>query len=177
MMSRDQRSPKISSEILTGQPDLRFVLGLLDTGGKVARLLAKCKHMKRGAKEIKDPGATPAPGAPAGVALLARKGTGTAAAAGSACAGYLVSEAIECFEKRGEGDGDAIGVVDGGFSAGGQAGDGHGHGDAVILKAITPPKIEDFQEILSQARAEARKAKIRKADLKPAIARVSRGAR
>lgn len=52
-----------------------------------------------------------------------------------------------------------------------------GQGDAVILKAITPPKIEDFQELLSQARAEARKAKIRKADLKPAIARVRRRAK
>jgi AbrB family looped-hinge helix DNA binding protein len=47
-----------------------------------------------------------------------------------------------------------------------------GQGDAVILKAITPPKIEDFQELLSQARVEARKAKIRRADLKPAIAKV-----
>jgi AbrB family looped-hinge helix DNA binding protein len=52
-----------------------------------------------------------------------------------------------------------------------------GQGDAVILKAITPPKIEDFQELLSQVRAEARKAKIRKADLKPAIARVRRHAK
>jgi AbrB family looped-hinge helix DNA binding protein len=52
-----------------------------------------------------------------------------------------------------------------------------GQGDAVILKAIAPPKIEDFQELLSQARAEARKAKIRKADLKPAIARVRRRAK
>lgn len=52
-----------------------------------------------------------------------------------------------------------------------------GQGDAVILKAITPPKIEDFQELLNQARAEARKAKITKADVKPAIARVRRRAK
>ena len=52
-----------------------------------------------------------------------------------------------------------------------------GQGDAVILKAITPPKIEDFQELLSQARTEARKAKVRKAGLKPAIARVRRRAK
>lgn len=52
-----------------------------------------------------------------------------------------------------------------------------GQGDAVILKAITPPKIEDFQELLSQARSEARKTRIRKADLKPAIARVRRRAK
>ena len=49
-----------------------------------------------------------------------------------------------------------------------------GQGDAVILKTITPPKIEEFQELLSQARAEGRKARIRKADLKSAIARVRR---
>ncbi|HEV2420061.1 MAG TPA: AbrB/MazE/SpoVT family DNA-binding domain-containing protein [Candidatus Acidoferrales bacterium] len=52
-----------------------------------------------------------------------------------------------------------------------------GQGDAVILKTITPPKIEEFQELLNQARAEGRKARIRKADLKSAIARVRRRAK
>ena len=52
-----------------------------------------------------------------------------------------------------------------------------GQGDAVILKTITPPKIEEFQELLSQARADGRKARIRKADLKSAIARVRRRAK
>jgi AbrB family looped-hinge helix DNA binding protein len=52
-----------------------------------------------------------------------------------------------------------------------------GQGDAVILKTITPPKIEEFQELLSQARAEGRKTRIRKADLKSAIARVRRRAK
>jgi AbrB family looped-hinge helix DNA binding protein len=52
-----------------------------------------------------------------------------------------------------------------------------GQGDAVILKTITPPKIEEFQELLSQARAETRKARITKADLKSAIARVRRRAK
>lgn len=52
-----------------------------------------------------------------------------------------------------------------------------GQGDAVILKTITPPKIEEFQELLSQARAKGRKARIRKADLKSAIARVRRRAK
>ncbi len=52
-----------------------------------------------------------------------------------------------------------------------------GQGDAVILKTITPPKIEEFQELLSQARAEGRKARIRKADLRSAIARVRRRAK
>lgn len=52
-----------------------------------------------------------------------------------------------------------------------------GQGDAVILKTITPPKIEEFQELLRQARAEGRKARVRKADLKSAIARVRRRAK
>jgi AbrB family looped-hinge helix DNA binding protein len=52
-----------------------------------------------------------------------------------------------------------------------------GQGDAVILKIITPPKIEEFQELLGQARAEAKKARVKKADLKSAIARVRRRAK
>ena len=47
-----------------------------------------------------------------------------------------------------------------------------GEGDAVILKAITPPKLEEFQKLLSQARTEAKRAGITKADLKSAIAKV-----
>jgi AbrB family looped-hinge helix DNA binding protein len=49
-----------------------------------------------------------------------------------------------------------------------------GQGDAVILKVITPPKLEEFRELLRQARAEAKKAVIKKADLKSAIAKVRR---
>lgn len=52
-----------------------------------------------------------------------------------------------------------------------------GQGDTVILKIITPPKIEEFQELLSQARTEAKKARVKKADLKSAIARVRRRAK
>ena len=52
-----------------------------------------------------------------------------------------------------------------------------GEGDAVILKTITPPKLEEFQELLSQARAEAKRAGIKKADLKSAIAKVRRRAK
>lgn len=52
-----------------------------------------------------------------------------------------------------------------------------GQGDAVILKIITPPKLEDFQKLLSQARVEAKKVGIRRADLKSAIARVRRRAK
>jgi AbrB family looped-hinge helix DNA binding protein len=52
-----------------------------------------------------------------------------------------------------------------------------GQGDAVILKVIAPPRLEEFEELLSQARAEAKKAGIKKADLKAAIARVRRRAK
>jgi AbrB family looped-hinge helix DNA binding protein len=52
-----------------------------------------------------------------------------------------------------------------------------GEGDAVILKTITPPKLEEFEELLSQARAEARRAGVKKADLKSAISKVRRRAK
>jgi AbrB family looped-hinge helix DNA binding protein len=52
-----------------------------------------------------------------------------------------------------------------------------GEGDAVILKTITPPKLEEFQELLSQARAEVRRAGVKKADLKSAISKVRRRAK
>jgi AbrB family looped-hinge helix DNA binding protein len=52
-----------------------------------------------------------------------------------------------------------------------------GQGDTVILKAIAPPRMDEFQELLSQARAEARKARIRKSQVKSAIAKVRRHAK
>ena len=52
-----------------------------------------------------------------------------------------------------------------------------GEGDAVILKAITPPKIEDFSGLLAQARTEAKKAGLKPSDIKAAIARVRRRAK
>jgi AbrB family looped-hinge helix DNA binding protein len=52
-----------------------------------------------------------------------------------------------------------------------------GEGDAVILKTITPPKLGEFQELLGQARTEAKRAGTKKADLKSAIARVRRRAK
>jgi AbrB family looped-hinge helix DNA binding protein len=52
-----------------------------------------------------------------------------------------------------------------------------GQGDAVILKVITPPKLEEFQKLLTKARAEAGKAGIKRADLKSAIAKVRRRAK
>jgi AbrB family looped-hinge helix DNA binding protein len=47
-----------------------------------------------------------------------------------------------------------------------------GEGDAVILKAITPPKVGEFSKLLGQARSAAKKAGIKSADLKSAIVRV-----
>ena len=47
-----------------------------------------------------------------------------------------------------------------------------GEGDAVILKAITPPKIEEFNKLVGQARSAAKRAGIKRADLKPTIAKV-----
>ena len=52
-----------------------------------------------------------------------------------------------------------------------------GEGDAVILKAIAPPKFDDFAELLAKARAQAKKAGIKKAGLKSALARIRRQAR
>jgi AbrB family looped-hinge helix DNA binding protein len=54
---------------------------------------------------------------------------------------------------------------------------GLSEGDAVILKTITPPKLDEFQKLLSQARTEAKRAGLKKADLKSAIAKVRRRAK
>jgi len=42
----------------------------------------------------------------------------------------------------------------------------------VILKTITPPKIEEFNKLLRQARSAAQRAGIKRADLKSAIGKV-----
>jgi AbrB family looped-hinge helix DNA binding protein len=47
-----------------------------------------------------------------------------------------------------------------------------GEGDAVILKTITSPKIEEFDRLLGQARSAAKSAGIKRAHLKSAIDRV-----
>lgn len=49
-----------------------------------------------------------------------------------------------------------------------------GRGDAVILKTITPPGVDEFEGLLSRARAEARKARIKKSDVRAAISKVRR---
>lgn len=47
-----------------------------------------------------------------------------------------------------------------------------GEGDAVILKTITPPKINEFRKLLGQARSVAKRAGIKRADVKSAIVNV-----
>jgi len=49
-----------------------------------------------------------------------------------------------------------------------------GEGDAVILKAITPPRMEQFEDLLAQARAETKRSRLRKSDLRSAIAKIRR---
>ena len=47
-----------------------------------------------------------------------------------------------------------------------------GDKDVVILKAISPPSIEEFDEFIAEARRQARQAGIKSADIKNAIAKV-----
>lgn len=52
-----------------------------------------------------------------------------------------------------------------------------GRGDTVVLKMIAPPSLEEFDALLREARAVARRLKIRKADVRSTIARVRRRAK
>ena len=47
-----------------------------------------------------------------------------------------------------------------------------GKGDAVILKSISPPKIEQFESLLAEARSQAKKAGIKKSHLRAVVAKV-----
>lgn len=49
-----------------------------------------------------------------------------------------------------------------------------GQGDAVILKAITPPSMDEFEELLTEARSAARKARGKPSDVKLAIKKLRR---
>jgi AbrB family looped-hinge helix DNA binding protein len=49
-----------------------------------------------------------------------------------------------------------------------------GQGDAVILKSIAPPRIEEFETLLARARAEGRGMGIKKKDVKATISKVRR---
>ena len=47
-----------------------------------------------------------------------------------------------------------------------------GNRDAVILKAISAPSVEEFNDLIGQARRQARRAGLRKSDVEAAVARV-----
>ena len=46
-----------------------------------------------------------------------------------------------------------------------------GEKDVVILKAISPPSMEDFNEIISEARRQAQKSGIKRSDIAAAVAK------
>ena len=50
-----------------------------------------------------------------------------------------------------------------------------GEGDVVILKVVTPPSRSEFDDLLSKARRQARKAGIKKVDIDAAIKKVRGG--
>ncbi len=49
-----------------------------------------------------------------------------------------------------------------------------GQGDTVILRAISPPSRDELKELLAESRAYAKKAGIKKTDVKRALAKVRR---
>ncbi len=44
--------------------------------------------------------------------------------------------------------------------------------DVVILKALTAPSMTEFRELVSEARKQARKARMKRSDVSKAVARV-----
>jgi len=49
-----------------------------------------------------------------------------------------------------------------------------GKGDTVILKSITPPSMDQFEEILADSRKSVKEAGLKRSDVKAAIKRVRR---
>jgi len=47
-----------------------------------------------------------------------------------------------------------------------------GNKDIVILKSISPPSLDEFDDLIAEARKQARKAGMKRADIKAALARV-----
>ncbi len=47
-----------------------------------------------------------------------------------------------------------------------------GDNDVVILKAISPPSMKEFDQLLADARKQAKKAGLKKSDITAAIAKV-----
>jgi len=46
-----------------------------------------------------------------------------------------------------------------------------GEGDVVILKVIAPPSLDEFDSLVTKARAQARHSRLRKRDVARAVAR------
>ena len=47
-----------------------------------------------------------------------------------------------------------------------------GNKDVVILKSISPPSLDEFDDLISEARKQARKAGMKRSDIAAALARV-----
>jgi hypothetical protein len=47
-----------------------------------------------------------------------------------------------------------------------------GENDVVILKAIAPPSMEQFDSLIAEARSQARQAGLKRTDITDAIAKV-----
>jgi AbrB family looped-hinge helix DNA binding protein len=47
-----------------------------------------------------------------------------------------------------------------------------GNKDIVILKSISPPSLDEFDDLISEARKQARKAGMKRSDIAAALARV-----
>ncbi len=47
-----------------------------------------------------------------------------------------------------------------------------GKGDAVILKTISPPSLDEFSDLLKEAQVQAKKAGMKKKDIQESIKRV-----
>jgi len=47
-----------------------------------------------------------------------------------------------------------------------------GEKDTVILKAISPPKMEEFDKLIGDARKQARRAGLKRSDLKAVVGKI-----
>lgn len=47
-----------------------------------------------------------------------------------------------------------------------------GEGDVVILKAITPPALNEFEDLIAEARRQGRKAGVKQSDIAAATAKI-----
>lgn len=52
-----------------------------------------------------------------------------------------------------------------------------GQGDSVILKSVLPPSMDQFKDLLAEARKEAKKAGIKKTDMQDAIKTVRKSSK